>query len=116
MAQQTRPSWTAIFLKGYALLAREMPELRRAYVKLPWPQLYEYPVSVASIAHEREYDGEPAVLLTCIKGPERCSITDLEASIQAARSRPILRSRSSGVRCGWHARPRQSGGCLCGWD
>jgi len=90
MAQQTRPSWTAIFLKGYALLAREMPELRRAYVKLPWPQLYEYPVSVASIAHEREYDGEPAVLLTCIKGPERCSITELEASIHAARSRPIL--------------------------
>ncbi|RWB50256.1 MAG: hypothetical protein EOQ42_28040, partial [Mesorhizobium sp.] len=24
MAQQTRPSWTAIFLKGYALLALEM--------------------------------------------------------------------------------------------
>ncbi|TGQ28214.1 MULTISPECIES: hypothetical protein [unclassified Mesorhizobium] len=90
MAQQTRPSWTAIFLKGYALLAREMPELRRAYVKLPWPQLYEYPASVASIAHEREYDGEPAVLLSCIKCPERYSITELEASIHAARSRPIL--------------------------
>ena len=64
-----RPSWTAIFLKGYALLARETPELRRAYVKLPWPQLYEYPVSVASIAHEREYDGERAVLLSSIRAP-----------------------------------------------
>ncbi|MER8366251.1 hypothetical protein [Mesorhizobium sp. M0306] len=90
MGQQTRPSWTAIFLKGYALLALEMPELRRAYVKLPWPQLYEYPASVASIAHEREYDGEPAVLLSCIKRPERYSITELEGSIHAARSRPIL--------------------------
>ncbi|MCF6099199.1 hypothetical protein [Mesorhizobium muleiense] len=90
MAQQTRPSWTAIFLKGYALLAIEMPELRRAYVKLPWPQLYEYPASVASIAHEREYEGEPAVLLSCIKCPERYSITQLEAAIHAARSRPVL--------------------------
>ncbi|MER9709571.1 2-oxo acid dehydrogenase subunit E2 [Mesorhizobium sp. M0174] len=89
MAQQTRPSWTAIFLKGYALLALKTPELRRAYVKLPWPQLYEYPASVASIAHEREYDGEPAVLLSCIKCPERYSITELERSIHAARSRPI---------------------------
>jgi hypothetical protein len=90
IAREKRPSWTAIFLKGYALLARETPELRRAYVKLPWPQLYEYPVSVASIAHEREHDGERAVLLSHIKGPERCSIAELEASIHAARSRPVL--------------------------
>ena len=90
MAQQSRPSWTAIFLKGYALLARETPELRRAYVKLPWPRLYEYPVSVASIAHEREYEGERAVLLSRIKGPEGSAIGELEASIHAARSRPVM--------------------------
>jgi hypothetical protein len=89
-AQGKRSSWTAIFLKGYALLARETPELRRAYVKLPWPQLYEYPVSVASIAHEREHEGERAVLLSHIKGPERYSISELEASIHTARSRPVL--------------------------
>jgi hypothetical protein len=89
-ARQIRPSWTAIFLKGYALLARETPELRRAYVKLPRPHLFEYPVSVASIAHEREHEGERAVLLSTIKGPERFSITELEASMNAARSRPVL--------------------------
>jgi hypothetical protein len=93
MAQQPRPSWTAIFVKGYALLSREVPELRRAYVKLPWPQLYEYPASVASITHEREHDGERAVLLTRIKGPEHWSITELEASIHAARSRPVMEIR-----------------------
>ncbi len=92
-ALQTKPSWSGIFLKGYALLAREVPELRRAYVKFPWPQLYEYPVSVASVAHEREYEGERAVLLTCIKAPERYSIADLDAVIQAARTRPVLEVR-----------------------
>ena len=96
MAQQIRPSWTAIFVKGYALLARETPELRRAYVKLPWPQLYEYPVSVASIAHEREYDGERAVLFSRIKGPEVYAITELEASIRGRARFRSRRSRTSG--------------------
>ena len=90
MAQVNKPSWTVLFLKGYGLLSAETPELRRAYVKLPWPQLYEYPVSVASIAHEREYDGEQAVLLSRIKGPEHRPITELEALIREARTRPVL--------------------------
>ena len=68
MALRARPSWTVIFLKGYALLCEATPELRRAYVKLPWPQLYEYPLSVASIAHERDYEGERVVMLSRIKG------------------------------------------------
>jgi hypothetical protein len=89
-ALHTKPSWTVLFLKGYALLAEETPELRRAYVKFPWPQLYEYPLSVASIAHEREHDGERVVLLSLIKDPEHRSIAELEALVQAARSRPVL--------------------------
>lgn len=88
-SQKHRSSWTVLFLKGYALLAREIPELRRAYVKFPRPHLYEFPMSVASVAHEREHDGERVVLLSTIKGPERSSIAQLEALIQAARSRPI---------------------------
>jgi len=89
-AQHVKPSWTVLFLRGYALLSQETPELRRAYVKFPWPQLYEYPVSVASIAHEREHDGERAVLLSRIKDPEHRSITELEELIQGARSRPVM--------------------------
>ncbi|OCP15998.1 MULTISPECIES: hypothetical protein [unclassified Ensifer] len=90
IAQISRPSWTVLFLKGYALLCRETPELRRAYVKLPRAQLYEYPESVASIAHEREHDGERAVLLSKIKSPERLPIPELATLIDAARSRPVM--------------------------
>ncbi|CAN7626361.1 MULTISPECIES: hypothetical protein [Ensifer] len=89
IAQTSRPSWTVLFLKGYALLCRETPEFRRAYVKLPRPQLYEYPESVASIAHEREHDGERVVLLSKIKSPERLPIPELAALIDAVRSRPV---------------------------
>lgn len=87
--QPRRPSWTALFLKGYGLLSQEVPELRRAYVKLPWPHFYEYPLSIASVAHEREHDGERIVLLGTIKGPERRAISELQALIETARTRPI---------------------------
>ena len=89
MAQQTRPSWTVLFLKGYALLSRDTPELRRAYIKFPKPQLYEYPESIASVAHERDHDGEKIVLLSSIKCPERRPIAELAGMMQAARSKPI---------------------------
>ncbi|MBB3390339.1 hypothetical protein FHT82_003102 [Rhizobium sp. BK275] len=85
-----RPSWTALFLKGYALLSKEIPDLRRAYIKFPRHQLYEYPASVASIAHERDYEGERIVLLSTIKAPEDRSIPELEMQIREARSRPVL--------------------------
>jgi hypothetical protein len=87
--QPRRPSWTVLFLKGYGLLCQDVPELRRSYVKLPKPHFYEYPMSVASLAHEREYEGERIVLLTTIKGPEHRAINDLQATVDAARSRPV---------------------------
>lgn len=89
-AAAEQPSWMAIFLKAYALLAQEIPEFRRAFVKLPWPQLYEYPESVAAVAHEREYLGEMAVLITRIKAPARHSIAELNAMIRSARSKPVM--------------------------
>ncbi len=92
-SQSERPSWMVLFLKGYGLLSKEIPEFRRAYVKLPRPQLYEYPASVASVAHEREYQGERVVLLSTIKTPERRSIPELSALLQEARSRPVLEIR-----------------------
>lgn len=84
-----RPSWTVLFLKGYARLSMEIPDLRRAYIKFPRHQLYEYPESVASIAHEREYEGERIVLLSTIKGPEQRPVPELEKLIHEARSLPI---------------------------
>jgi hypothetical protein len=87
---QHRPPWTAIFVRAYALLAQEVPELRRAYVKLPWPQLYEYPESVAAITYERDYLGENAVLQSRIKAPARRTIAELTAFIRDAQSRPVL--------------------------
>jgi hypothetical protein len=57
-----RPAWAGIFAKACALTAREYPALRRTYVKWPWPHLYEYEDSIATVAINREHDGEACVL------------------------------------------------------
>jgi hypothetical protein len=88
-ACRDRPQWTAIFAKAYAMTAREVPELRRAYVKFPWPQLYEYPVSVANIAFERDYRGESSFFSFRIKNPAGRPLTELQALIRHAATAPI---------------------------
>jgi hypothetical protein len=86
---QDRPPWSAIFAKAFALLADEAPEFRRAYCKFPWPHLYEYPCTVASITVEREYRGENAVFAKRIKDPARTPLTDIAAAIRAAAADPV---------------------------
>ena len=85
-----RPPWTALFTKAYSVLAQETAELRRAYVTLPWPMLYEYPESVAALALERDHRGENAVLQARIKAPARRSIAELSDLIREAQLKPVL--------------------------
>ena len=84
-----RPRWTAIFTKAYAVVAQEYPELRRVYVKLPWPQLYEYPTSTAKILIERDYQGESAVCPVSIKDPAHQSLRDIASWIEYASTAPV---------------------------
>jgi hypothetical protein len=84
-----RPRWTAIFTKSYALVAREFPQLRRAYVKIPWPMLYEYPTSNANIVIEREYNGEPILFSTLIKDPATRSLNEIGRLLEQVVTAPI---------------------------
>ena len=102
-----RPSWSAIFTKAYALTAREFPELRRAYVKFPWPHLYEYPASVASIVCQREYRGEPGLLPFLVKDPAELSLSELSRLIRHAMTAPVddVRNFRRAVKIGRLPRP-----------
>ena len=84
-----RPRWLSLFAKGYALVADEFPQLRRAYVKLPWPQLYEYPTSRANIIIERDYLGESAICPVSIKDPAHRSLGDIGRLIEHATTAPL---------------------------
>ena len=84
-----RLAWSAIFAKAWAAVAQEMPELRRTYLSVPWPHLYEYPRSVAIIAIEREYAGEPVVLGCVIKDPGLLPVREINQRIRTAAHVPI---------------------------
>src|SRR5258708_4994451 len=75
---ELRPSWCAVFTKALALVAAARPELRRAYLKFPWPHLFEANENVASIAIERRFHDEDAVFFGRIASPEKRSLTALD--------------------------------------
>jgi len=84
-----RPAWTALFTMAYARVSRDFPALRRAYLNFPSGRLYEYPVSVAAVAVERDYYGEPAVLVGKVKDPAALSLEALDAALTHFRTAPI---------------------------
>ena len=88
-ACRDRPRWTVLFTKAYALLSEEVPYLRRAYVKIPWPHLYEFHTSKASIVIERDYQGEPVLFPILIKDPARETLQDIGRHLQHATTAPV---------------------------
>jgi hypothetical protein len=83
------PRWTAIFVKAYALLARDFPELRRVYVKLPLPHIFEYRSSIASVVIEREYKGELGIFTQIILNPAARTIEDLGEMLEKGITLPV---------------------------
>jgi hypothetical protein len=86
-----RPPWSAVFVKGYALVARENDQLRQAYLAFPWPRLVQYDHSVASIAIERLYAGEYTVFQLAIGHPAELAVAEIAARIRLAQTGEIER-------------------------
>jgi hypothetical protein len=84
-----RPSWCTLFTKAYAMAAADRPELRRAYLSIPWPHLYEHPSSIASVAIERRWHDEDGVFFVQIRGPENHTAEQLDDYLQECKVRPI---------------------------
>jgi hypothetical protein len=85
-----RPSWCVIFSKAFALVARSHPELRRSYLKFPWPRLYEHPYSTVSLNIERTRpNGEPIVTQCLIKRVENRSLHQLDEIVRRCHVEPL---------------------------
>jgi hypothetical protein len=96
-----RPSWCGLFAKAFALIARDHPELRRSYVKFPWPHFYEHPHSIVSLNVERETPDENVVLYCLIRAPENRSIREIDEIVRHHKEQPLetlrCHDRSIGV-------------------
>ncbi|MFO0866400.1 MAG: hypothetical protein U0744_17440, partial [Gemmataceae bacterium] len=76
-------------IKAFAKVAYDVPELRRAYVKLPWTKLYEYPKSVANIAVEREHQGERGVFFGRVNRPDAQPLSAISERIRELQTAPV---------------------------
>ena len=83
------PGWAAVFVKAFAIVAKEEPVLRTLYVKLPWPHLFELPRSVAMVAVARVEAGEECILPEKVPNPEERPLTEIDAQIRRAKNAPI---------------------------
>jgi len=81
--------WAAMFVKAFAIVAKDEPVLRTVYAKWPWPTLYELPRSVALVAIARVEDGEECVLPQRIAAPEALPLAQVDAEIRRAKTAPI---------------------------
>jgi hypothetical protein len=89
-AHPTPPSWLAIFLKAYGLVALRHPELRRAYIPWPRPHFYQHPQSIALLPVEREWQGEAVVLPAKVRGPETQPLEEITAFLRYLQEAPVL--------------------------
>jgi hypothetical protein len=89
-ARLTRPpAWALLFAKAFAAVAAHHPELRRAYIKYPWPHLWQANESVATVAVEREYRGEPGVFFGFVRAPDTTPLSALCATLEEWKTRPV---------------------------
>jgi len=85
----TRPSWSALFAKAFAIVSARRPELRRAYMSYPWPHLHQAPRTIAAIVVERSIDGEKVPMFFHLRTPEEATLLDLDARLRRAATMPI---------------------------
>ena len=84
-----RLPWTVLFFKAYALLAQQVPELRRVHIGLPWPHLYEYPASLGMIAVERKTAHALEVFAGRVKDPASRSLKELVEILRHFNEAPL---------------------------
>lgn len=78
-------SWTAIFTKAMALVARSEPALRQCYMPMPWPHIYEHPHCNAGVVVERQWQGQNAVFIDLVPQPENKLLREIDDRIRGAR-------------------------------
>jgi hypothetical protein len=87
--QARRVSWVVLFLKAYALVAREHAPLRQAYIRWPWPYLLEAPSSVAMLAINRQFEGEDRLCWGRFDEPADQPLDALQERLERYTQEPV---------------------------
>ncbi|MCE9630079.1 MAG: hypothetical protein K8S94_05080 [Planctomycetia bacterium] len=90
-AAARRIGWAAIFLKGYALVAREMPVLRSWLTGRFVPRIATSSLSVGILAMNRIDDGTDRLFFARLASPDIASLPLLQAAIDRFATEPTER-------------------------
>ena len=88
-AAASRIGWAAIFVKAYAIVARDMPPLRSWYVPGLWPRQATSGESVATVSINRPIDGADVLFWAHLPSPDRQPLPELQAAIAAHATAPV---------------------------
>ncbi|WP_407180304.1 acyltransferase [Bradyrhizobium sp. STM 3562] len=83
------PGWAAIFVKAFALVARDEPILRTLYAHWPRPHFYELPRCAAMVAIARVEDGEECILMERVLGGDDMPLAEIDAQLRRAKHAPL---------------------------
>lgn len=84
-----RISWPVLFLKAYALLAKQTPVFRQTWMSFPWPTIYQHDTSVGMLAIQREYQGEPWLFWGRFPSPENTPLPQLQQQLDRYQQQPV---------------------------
>ncbi len=84
-----RISWSLLFIKAFALVARKHCVLRQSYIEWPWPHVFEHPHSVAMLATQREHRGEPWLFWSRFMQPELRTLAELQHALDQYQAEPV---------------------------
>lgn len=83
---KTDIAYTAILAKAFALVAKDIPELRQVYASFPIPGIYQSDGNAVTIMVACILNGEEIVLPLLIKNPETRKLTEIAALIRHANN------------------------------
>jgi len=93
-----RISWTAIFLKAWARVSEQVPQLTQCYLSLPWGHLYQHPATVAMITvHRRDAGAAADRLIFCrIKAPHLLTLNEIQECLDRTQHDPLEKAFPDG--------------------
>ena len=88
-AAGVRIGWAAVFLKAYALVAREQPALRTWFVRGLVPRLATASASVATLAVNRGAGDDERLCFARLQEPDALPLSEIQAFVSACATRPV---------------------------
>jgi hypothetical protein len=95
-----RVSWAAIFVKAYALVAKNHRQLRQTFIRWPWPHFVQEPHSTAMVVVNREFRGEDRICWGRIAQPEAKSLIDIQRQLDCYQREPVEQVYRQQIRLG----------------